>query len=237
MKHAIKGFDQMSLIDWDGMVATTLYVSGCNFRCPYCHNAGLVLSPDTFESIPTDEIIAYVGEHSDFLDGVVVTGGEPCGRKTILELLGRLKDAGLSTKLDTNGSFPRVLERAIDDELADYVAMDVKAPLDFESYRKSAGITDRKTLDRVQESIDLLMEGRVDYEFRMTVVPVLHKAADLMRMGERLRGAARFALQNYVPRDPLDPSFKDEQPYDIERLEEFRDMLAPFFEECIVRSE
>jgi len=237
VKHSIKGFDQMSLIDWDGMVATTLYLSGCNFRCPYCHNAGLVISPDQFESIPVDEILSYIREHTDFLDGAVVTGGEPCSRKTLLELLTALKEAGLSTKLDTNGSFPKVLERVIDDELVDYVAMDVKAPLDFESYRRSAGITDRKTLERVQDSIDILMEGRVDYEFRMTVVPVLHKSADLMRVGERLRGAARFVLQNYVPRDPLDPAFKDEASYDLERLQEFRDMLAPFFDECVLRSE
>lgn len=237
MKHAIKGFDQMSLIDWDGMVATTLYLSGCNFRCPYCHNSGLVLSPDEYESIPANEILKYVREHSDFLDGVVVTGGEPCARKTVPELLAKLKEAGLSTKLDTNGSFPKVLERVIDDELVDYVAMDVKAPLDFESYRKSAGITDRRTLDRVRDSIDLLMEGRIDYEFRMTVVPVLHRASDLMRIGDRLRGAARFVLQTYVPRNTLDPAFEDEAPYDLERLEEFRDMLAPMFDECVIRSE
>ncbi|MBD3348960.1 MAG: anaerobic ribonucleoside-triphosphate reductase activating protein [Candidatus Eisenbacteria bacterium] len=237
MKHAIKGFDQMSLIDWDGMVATTIYLSGCNFRCPYCHNAGLVLSPDQFESIPVDEILEYVTEHSDFLDGAVVTGGEPCIRSSVLDLLSELKEAGLSTKLDTNGSFPAVLDRVIDEELVDYVAMDVKAPLDFESYRKSAGIADRKTLNRVQDSIDLLMEGRVDYEFRMTVVPVLHKAADLKLVGERLRGAARFVLQNYVPREPLDPSFRDEAPYDMERLQEFRDMLATCFGECILRRE
>lgn len=237
MKHAIKGFDQMSLIDWDGMVATTLYLSGCNFRCPYCHNSSLVISPDQYDSIPIDEILAYVKEHSDFLDGVVVTGGEPCSRKTLGELLARLKDAGLATKLDTNGSFPNVLERVIDDELVDYVAMDVKAPLDFDSYRRSAGITDRRTLDRVGDSIDLLMEARIDYEFRMTVVPVLHKSSDLKRIGERLRGAARFVLQTFVPRDTIDPTFENEAPYDLERLEEFRDMLAPMFDECIIRSE
>ncbi len=237
MKHAIKGFDQMSLVDWDGMVATTLYLSGCNFRCPYCHNSSLVISPDQYDSVPIDEILAYVREHSDFLDGVVVTGGEPCARKTLGELLGRLRDAGLATKLDTNGSFPNVLERVIDDDLVDYVAMDVKAPLDFDSYRRSAGIADRRTLDRVSDSIDLLMEARVDYEFRMTVVPVLHKSSDLMRIGERLRGAARFVLQTFVPRDTIDPTFEKEAPYDLERLEEFRDMLAPMFDEVIIRSE
>jgi pyruvate formate lyase activating enzyme len=228
----------MSLLDWDGMVATTLYLSGCNFRCPYCHNSTLVVSPDQYESIPIDEILAYVKEHSDFLDGVVVTGGEPCARKTVAELLARLKDLGIATKLDTNGSFPSVLERVIDDGLVDYIAMDIKAPLDFESYRKSAGISDRRTLDRVNDSIDLLMEDRVEYEFRMTVVPVLHKSSDLLRIGDRLRGATRFVLQTFVPRDTMiDPSFENEAPYDLERMEEFRVMLASFFGECIIRGE
>ena len=236
MKHAIKGFDQMSLIDWDGMVATTLYLSGCNFRCPYCHNSSLVLSPEQYDSIPVDEILAYVREHSDFLDGVVISGGEPCARATVPELLRKIRETGLRTKLDTNGSFPNVLSAVIDEELVDYVAMDVKAPLDFESYRKSAGITDQRTLDKVRDSIDLLMDARVDYEFRITVVPALHRATDLRRIGDSLRGAARFVLQNYIPRDTLDPAFENERPYDVERLEEFRGMLAPMFTECLIRA-
>ncbi len=236
MKHAIKGFDQMSLIDWDGMVATVLYVSGCNFRCPFCHNSGLVISPEEYQSIPIDEVLAYVSEHADFLDGVVVTGGEPCFHKNLSDLLARLKDAGMKVKLDTNGSFPDRLKSMMDAGLVDYVAMDIKAPLDFESYMKSAGITDPRALERVRNSVDLLMEGKVDYEFRMTVVPALHRASDLRRIGDQLKGAARFVLQPYIPRNTLDPAFENEAPYDLERLQEFREMLAPMFGECVVRS-
>jgi pyruvate formate lyase activating enzyme len=237
VKHAIKGFDQMSLVDWDGMVATTLYTSGCNFRCPYCHNSGLVLFPDQYESIPVDEILDYVREHNDFIDGVVLTGGEPCIHKNIGAFIKQLREVGVGVKLDTNGSFPDLLESLIDKELLDYVAMDVKAPLDFDSYSKSAGITDRRTFEKVRDSIDLLMEGRVDYEFRMTVVPALHRASDLQRVAEQIRGARRFVLQNYVPRDTLDPAFLNETPYDAERLEEFKKMMAPMFDECLIRGE
>ena len=237
MKHAIKGFDQMSLVDWDGMVASTLYTSGCNFRCPYCHNSGLVLFPDQYESIPVDEILDYVREHNDFIDGVVITGGEPCIHSNIGGLIKQLRDVGVAVKLDTNGSFPELLESLIDKELLDYVAMDVKAPLDFDSYSKSAGITDRRTFEKVRDSIDLLMEGRVDYEFRMTVVPALHRASDLLRVAEQIKGARRFVLQNYVPRDTLDPAFLNETPYDAERLEEFKKMMAPMFDECLIRGE
>lgn len=237
MEHAIKGFDQMSLVDWDGMVATTLYTSGCNFRCPYCHNSGLVLFPDQYESIPVDEILDYLREHNDFIDGVVITGGEPCIHSNIGGFIKQLREVGVRVKLDTNGSFPDLLESLIDKELLDYVAMDVKAPLDFGSYSKSAGITDRRTFEKVRDSIDLLMEGRVDYEFRMTVVPALHRASDLQRVAEQIEGARRFVLQNYVPRDTLDPAFLNETPYDVERLEEFKKMMAPMFDECLIRGE
>ena len=237
MTVAIKGFDQMSLVDWDGMVATTLYLSGCNFRCPYCHNSQLVLFPDKYESIPIEEILSYVREHDDFLDGAVITGGEPCCNRGIFDLARVLKAEGMKVKLDTNGSFPDVIETLITEELIDYVAMDVKAPLDFESYSRSAGITDRRALDRVKDSIDLLLQGRVDYEFRMTVVPALHRPSDLRQVAEQLKGAARFVIQNYVPRDTIDPSFLEEAPYDRERLEEFRDAVARMFDECVVRSD
>ena len=237
MKHAIKGFEQMSLVDWDGMVAATLYTGGCNFRCPYCHNSGLVLLPDQYESIPVDEILKYLREHNDFIDGVVITGGEPCIHSNIGGLIKQLREVGVAVKLDTNGSFPDLLESLIDKELLDYVAMDVKAPLDFDSYSKSAGITDRRTFEKVRDSIDLLMEGRVDYEFRMTVVPALHRASDLLRVAEQIKGARRFVLQTYVPRDTLDPAFLSETPYDAERLEEFKKMMAPMFDECLIRGE
>jgi pyruvate formate lyase activating enzyme len=235
VNHAIKGFDQMSLVDWDGMVATTVYLSGCNFRCPYCHNSGLVLFPDQYESIPVDEILEYVKSHNDFIDGVVVTGGEPCVHGSIGGFLQQLRDLEVRVKLDTNGSFPELLESLIADELLDYVAMDVKAPLDFDAYSRSAGITDRRTFEKVRDSIDLLMEGRVDYEFRMTVVPALHRASDIARVAEQVKGARRFILQNYVARDPIDPTFLDEAPYNAERLEEFKSMMEPMFDECLIR--
>ena len=237
MKRAIKGFDQMSLVDWDGMVASTLYTSGCNFRCPYCHNSGLVLFPDQYESIPVDEILDYVREHNDFIDGVVITGGEPCIHSNIGGFIKQLREVGVGVKLDTNGSFPELLESLIEKELLDYVAMDVKAPLDFDSYSKSAGITDRRTFEKVRDSIDLLMEGRIDYEFRMTVVPALHRASDLQRVAQQIKGARRFVIQNYVPRDTLDPAFLKETPYNAERLEEFKKMMEPMFDECLIRGE
>jgi len=235
VKFGIKGFDRMSLVDWDGMVATTLYVSGCNFRCPYCHNSGIVLFPDEYETIPVSDVLAYVKERNDFLDGAVVTGGEPCARRELPELAELLHGAGVRVKLDTNGSFPDLLESLIRRELVDYVAMDVKAPLDFESYSRSAGITEARLVERVRDSVDLLLEGKVDYEFRTTVVPALHRATDLSRIVDQIRGARRFVIQNYKARDTIDPQFLDEPPYNAERLDEFQKMAAGAVDECLVR--
>lgn len=237
MESSIKGFDQMSLVDWDGMVATTLYTSGCNFRCPYCHNSGLVLFPDQYESIPLKEILSYIEEHDDFLDGVVITGGEPCIHKKLPGLIESLRETGMQIKLDTNGAFPDMLESLISEDLIDYVAMDIKAPLDFDSYARSSGISDRRTLDRVRDSVDLLMDGPVDYEFRTTIVPALHRSSDLERIAEQLKGARRYVLQNYIARDTLDPEFLDQKPYNNERIEEFRAIVAPSFCECVIRGE
>lgn len=237
MESSIKGFDQMSLVDWDGMVATTIYTSGCNFRCPYCHNSGLVLFPDQYESVPLKEILSYIEEHDDFLDGVVITGGEPCIHKKLPQLIESLRETGMQIKLDTNGAFPDMLESLISDDLIDYVAMDIKAPLDFDSYARSSGLADRRTLDRVRDSVDLLMEGTIDYEFRTTVVPALHRSSDLERIAEQLKGARRYVLQNYIARDTLDPGFLDQTPYNNERIEEFRAMMAPSFCECVIRGE
>jgi len=237
VKFAIKGFERMSLVDWDGMVATTLYLSGCNFRCPYCHNSGLVLFPDQYETVPIAEILPYLKEHNDFLDGVVVTGGEPCMHRHAPELITALRETGMRVKLDTNGSFPQMLESLIGDNLIDYVAMDIKAPLDFDAYTRSAGITDRRTLERVRDSVEILMDGDVDYEFRTTVVPALHRPTDLGRIAEQIQGARRFVIQNYVARDTIDPGFLKEAPYDSERLEEFQRMMAPSFDECVVRDD
>jgi len=239
VKLSIKGFDQMSLLDWDGMVAATVYLPSCNFRCPYCHNGDLVLAPDQFETIPFDEVLSYVTEHNDFLDGVVITGGEPCMHKELPKLIDAFRAADMRVKLDTNGSFPDMLDSLIGDDVIDYVAMDIKAPLDFDSYSRSAGISDRRTFDRVRSSIEILLEGDVEYEFRTTVVPTLHKASDLALIGEQIRGARRFVIQNYKPRrETLDPEFgKSESPYNSERLSEFKLLMDPMVEECIIRGE
>jgi pyruvate formate lyase activating enzyme len=235
VKFSVKGFEKMSLNDWDGMVVSTLYLGGCNFRCPYCHNSELVLFPDDFATLDVSEALSYVTQHNDFLDGVVISGGEPCTHRDLSDLAELCRGTGVRVKLDTNGSNPDLIESLIRRDLVDYVAMDIKAPLDFESYSRSAGITDPRLVERVRDCVDLLLDGKVDYEFRTTVVPALHRASDLERIADQIRGARRFAIQNFKARTPIDPQYLDETPYNSERLEEFQKMAAACVEECLLR--
>ncbi|MDD1746376.1 MAG: anaerobic ribonucleoside-triphosphate reductase activating protein, partial [Methanomassiliicoccales archaeon] len=163
----IAGFNRTSLLDWDGCVSAVIYLPGCNFRCPFCHNRELVLTPEVYEEIPLEFIEEYVRENSEFLDGIVVTGGEPTIHRDLPELVKRIKALGMKVKLDTNGTNPEMLKDLIYAGLLDYVAMDLKAPLD-ESYDDLAGA--KVDLSKVKRSIEIIMGSGIDYEFRTTMV-------------------------------------------------------------------
>ena len=205
MPVPIKGFIPHSLLDWEGKIASVVFLAGCNMRCPYCHACHLVMGQPTLERIPTTSVLAYLNEHADWVDGVVISGGEP----TIHEGLGALIDAvrapGPAIKLDTNGTRPDVVEALVKEGKLDYVAMDVKAPLD-ERYAVAAG--GDVDLAAIRRSIELLMRGEVDYEFRTTVCSALHDEHDLVDMAGALTGAKRWILQPFRPLDCIDPQYR-----------------------------
>ncbi len=190
----LNGFQKMTLLDFPGRVACTLFSGGCNFRCPFCHNAGLVIGQE-METYGEEEILDYLKKRKGLLDGVCITGGEPLLRTDIKEFIVKIKELGYSVKLDTNGSRPEKLRELIDEGLVDYVAMDVKSSM--EQYGKAVGIEGFDTTE-IEESIDLLLEGRVDYEFRTTVVKPLHRVEDIENLCKRIKGAKRYFLQNFV---------------------------------------
>ena len=216
----IKGFLETSFVDWPGRICAVLFLPYCNFRCPYCHNHDLVLEPEQYEDVPLEFVLERLGELSGWVDGVCITGGEPTIHPDLPSLIREIKKRGMAVKLDTNGSHPDVLRRLMDEGLLDYVAMDVKAPLEEVSYRRAVGVA--VNLQRIKESIALLMEGRVEYQFRITVVPSLHKEGDLRRLAHQLAGARDLTLQNFNPRDPLDPSFREVRPYDEEWMKKMQ---------------
>ena len=216
MKVEIKGFLETSFVDWAGKICSVLFLPNCNFRCPYCHNYSLVLQPEQYPAIPLDQILNRLEDLRDWVDGVCLTGGEPTLHADLPLLIRQIREHGFSVKLDTNGSNPQMLEALLEAGEIDFVAMDVKAPLDSFSYRRSAGRTIDLTL--IQRSIDLLKMGKIPYEFRMTVVPGLHREEDIRNLAGQLRVGQRLILQNFNGENTLDPLLKNTMPYDPEVL-------------------
>jgi pyruvate formate lyase activating enzyme len=235
-KLQIKGFIQNSLLDWDGKIVSTLYAPYCNFRCPFCQNGELVLNPQKLETIPFSVIEDYLKNNKKWVDGICITGGEPCMYKDLPQFLAKIKKLGILVKLDTNGGFPVLLESIINEKLADYIALDIKAPLNLESYSKSIGLKSEKAPENVKKSIKLIMESDMDYEFRTTVVPTLHTEKDIEEIAKFIKGAKKYALQNFSAQgEILDPKFKDVKPYHIEILHRMQRIASTYVESCIVR--
>jgi pyruvate formate lyase activating enzyme len=206
----VKGFIDVSFVDWDGKGSSVVFVSGCNFRCPFCHNVNLVLYPEKLETIPFEFIEEQLKKQKDWIDGVCITGGEPTLYNRLPEYCLKLKQMGLLIKLDTNGTNPSLLKELIDRKLVDYVAMDVKAPLTKEKYSKATGINAEKLLENVKQSIKTLMESNIDYEFRTTVVPTIHTVTDIEQICHQIKGCKKYVLQKFdvsIGKTVLDKDF------------------------------
>jgi pyruvate formate lyase activating enzyme len=221
----IKGFIETSFIDWKGMVSSVLFLPGCNFKCPFCHNFNLVKEPEVYETLSFEHIKERLAKFKGWIDGVVVSGGEPTLHPGLPELLGAIKAQGFKTKLDSNGHRPKVLRRLIDHGLVDMVAMDLKAPLEPLAYRRAAGCP--VELERVQESLDLLIQGGTPHEIRSTIWPLWHGEAELKAMAASVRGAQAWTLQIMK----LDTAWNleplgDGQPYTQTELDRLQKEIA-----------
>ena len=224
------GLQKMTLLDYPGKVACTIFTGGCNFRCPFCHNALLVTDIDRSSYYDEREVLDFLESRRGVLDGVCLTGGEPLIWNQTADFLARVKEKGFAVKLDTNGYDPVCLDHLIKDELVDYVAMDIKNSLD--KYARTAGFPDMD-LARVRLSADILMEGLVDYEFRTTVVHELHSIQDMEAIGQWLAGAKAYYLQPYVESDDvIMPIFSS---CGKEELEQMRRALANYVKKAAIR--
>jgi pyruvate formate lyase activating enzyme len=230
----IKGFIETSFLDWDGKVVSTLYVAGCNFRCPFCHNSGLIEKPQDYETIPLARIQQFMLEHKDFLDGICLTGGEPClhENRGLFEFLRRVKGLGFQIKFDTNGADPECLKKAIDQKIVDYIAMDVKGPLD-DRYDKLSGV--KTNLPRIKESIKIIMEKKVPYEFRTTVVPTLLETGDIEDIAKYIAGAEKFVFQQFAAEHAWDEALRTIKPYFREKLDEMAAVAKPYVANTVIR--
>jgi pyruvate formate lyase activating enzyme len=225
---SIKGFIETSFVDWPGKICSVIFFPRCNFRCRYCHNADLIFRPEEYEDIQPSSIGDRLQSLRGWIDGVCVTGGEPTLHGCLTDVLAAVKRAGFQVKLDTNGSNPEILADLIDKRLVDYVAMDVKSSLDENSYCKIIQTPDM--LDSVKKSVDILLSGCVEYEFRVTVVPEYHGPEDIYALARELNGAKRLRVQNFTPSEHvLDPALHRLSGYteeDIEHIQNRVDMLV-----------
>ena len=224
------GLQKLTLLDYPGKMAATVFTGGCNFKCPFCHNKQLVFLNQNEDEIPVSEVLDYLNERKKILDGVCVTGGEPLLHEGLENFLREVRKTGLKIKLDTNGSNAKKLKRVVEEGLVDYVAMDIKN--EKAKYPLTIGLENFKVSD-VEESVKFLMEGHVDYEFRTTLVKEFHEDTDFKKVGEWLKGAKHYYLQNFEDHGTcISSGLHALEKEDILKIKE---TLIPYVEEIKVR--
>ncbi len=213
----VNGFQKLTILDYPGKVACIVFTPGCNFRCPFCHNAALVTHIDKETYIDVDEVLAYLKKRQGLLDGVVITGGEPLLQDGIEDFIAEIKALGYAVKLDTNGSFPEKLISVVEKGLVDYVAMDIKNSKD--KYGMTVGVEDFD-ITPIEKSVEFLLQDKVDYEFRTTIVNGFHTLDDIQDIVVWLKGAHKYFLQNFV--DSGDLISDGLEPVSVDLLKEMQ---------------
>ncbi len=218
LKMVIGGWEKISMIDFPGNIATIIFTKACNFRCHFCYNPMLVLANGEGEGkyeeshplIPEDDLFLFLESRHGKIDGVVISGGEPTLQPDLKDFIIKVKDLGFKVKLDTNGTNPEMVKDLVENKLLDYIAMDVKGPLD--KYEEIVSV--KTDIKKIRESIDFLLEDRVDYELRTTLVPGLHEISDIFVMAEELMGVKKWFLQKFKSdTDLVNNDFKDKKPF------------------------
>lgn len=218
----IQGLLKLSLLDYPGIVACTLFTGGCNFRCPFCHNASLVLPEQFTEPISEDHFFSFLNKRKGVIDGVCITGGEPLLQKDIIEFIIKIKNLGYKIKLDTNGSFPSKLKEIVTAGIIDYVAMDIKNCA--EKYALTSGV-ENLDFSRIKESIDFLISGKIPYEFRTTAVREFHDRESFTGISALINGADNYYIQNFVDSGNLIGS--GFSGFSTEELSDFLEIVRP----------
>jgi len=227
----IGGLQKVSFIDYPGKISAIIFTQGCNFRCPYCHNPELVDSSLFDEPLDIEEIFSFLKSRKGKIDGVVITGGEPTIQPDLKEFIKEIKQMGFFVKLDTNGTNPDVVRELLRDRMIDYIAMDIKAPL--EKYKDVVRVN--LNIDDIKESISLIMSSSIDYEFRTTICKKLLDKDDIIRIAKQIKGAKLYVLQKFVKSKTLDPFFDDEIPYSDEELLELKKEIERYVNKCAIR--
>lgn len=226
----INGFNKVTLLDYPKHLAATIFLGGCNMRCSFCQNASLVIDPTSVPAISVDEILSYLDKRKGIIEGVCITGGEPTIYPELHDFIKLIKSKGVLVKLDTNGSNPSLLKSLAEERLIDYVAMDIKNSK--EKYGLTIGIPDF-SLDKIDESVHFLLSCSLEYEFRTTIVKELHTKEDMLSIGQWIKGAKAYYLQNYKDSgDILCPGLSS---HTKETLTEFAAVLEPYVNQVELR--
>jgi pyruvate formate lyase activating enzyme len=232
----IGGLQKVTLVDYPGKIACTLFLSGCNFRCPFCYSKELVLPQDiqNHPQLPQETFFSFLEERKGLVDGVVLCGGEPTINSDLIDLCRKIKAMGFLIKLDTNGSNPDIVKKLIEEKLVDYIAMDIKAPLIQEKYNQANGVN--IPIEKIKESINLIKDFGVNYEFRSTIVPGLHSIDDIIQMANEIAPAEKYYLQQFRgEKGTIDPELSTVKPFSDEEIEKVRKQIEPLFKKFGVR--
>jgi len=227
----IGGFQKFSLIDYPEKICSIVFTQGCNFRCGYCHNPELV-KPEKFENpISEKDFFSFLDKRREKLEAVVITGGEPTLQKDLIPFIKKIKSMGYLVKLDSNGSNPKILKNIFKLKIIDYIAMDIKAPL--KKYFKiiNADIDTKN----IQKSIKQIMNSKIDYEFRTTIVRDQLFLDDFEKIGKLIKGAKLYALQKFIPTKTNDLNFLKKQTYSDKEFENIKKMMQKYVKKCIIR--
>lgn len=231
----ISGFQKLTLLDYPGHLACLIFTTGCNFRCPYCYNSEMV-DPKKIKAyhdfVPENEIFEHLAKRKKLLDGVVLSGGEPTLQADLEDFIRRIKEMGFLVKLDTNGARPEVLKKLYQKKMLDFVAMDLKSSLS--KYPKVTRV--KVDPQKIQKSIELIMNSKIPYEFRTTVLPCFHNKTEIEKMAKVIKGAENYFLQQFLPKKTLDPRFMKEKKYSGKELQALAEIAGKYVKKAGVRS-
>ncbi|MFA5310284.1 MAG: anaerobic ribonucleoside-triphosphate reductase activating protein [Candidatus Paceibacterota bacterium] len=233
----IGGLQKVTLVDYPGKLACTVFLSGCNFRCPFCYSKELVL-PEEIKKQPEiseTEFFNFLEEKRGLLEGCVLCGGEPTiYGEELVSFAKKIKSKGFVIKLDTNGTDPKIIKRLIDEKTVDYIAMDIKAPLNKEKYSSAAGTN--VDIEKIKESVELIKNSGIDYEFRTTVVPGIHSKEDIIQMAKDISPAKKYFLQGFRgEKGVIDEKLNNVRPFPDEFLKEIEGEIKSYFDVFKIR--
>lgn len=230
----IKGFQEVTLIDWEGKIASIIFTGGCNFRCRYCHASGLVLCDEKIQPLSFDKVEEFLIQKKGWIDGVVISGGEPTlDAGALLYMTHAIRSMGLAVKVDTNGSRPDVIKQLLDNHEVDYIAMDIKAPLRQSDYNIASGAN--VIIEDIVRSKDMIIASGIDHEFRTTVVPGIVQIEDIIDIVRSIKGAKRYCIQQFKPKDTIDRAMLEVRPYLLTEIHGIAQQALEHLPNIIVR--